>query len=103
MLMRQWCGATGARGQGRAAAAAPAMPPAYLRPAGKGARPTSCPRPPSPRARDMRLGQLEAAEHALRLGGKRRTTKPRGATERVDLIDWLTQEVGAPAGRVCVQ
>ncbi|KAI8469089.1 MAG: hypothetical protein J3K34DRAFT_514584 [Monoraphidium minutum] len=42
---------------------------------------------------DARVGELELAEHAVRLGGRRRTVTPRGASAPVDRIEWLRAEV----------
>ncbi|KAI8465074.1 MAG: hypothetical protein J3K34DRAFT_525694 [Monoraphidium minutum] len=42
---------------------------------------------------DRALGQLEAAEQAVKMGGKRGTTKPKGSKVAVDRIEWLRSEV----------
>jgi hypothetical protein len=43
--------------------------------------------------RDIKLGQLEAAERAVALGGKRKTIRPKGSGGAVDQIEWLVAEV----------
>ncbi|KIY96999.1 ERD4-related membrane protein [Monoraphidium neglectum] len=42
---------------------------------------------------DIKLGQLEAAERAVALGGKRKTIRPKGSGGAVDQIEWLVAEV----------
>lgn len=60
------------------------------------ARPLSlptCRAPPFAVGRDVRLGQLEAAEHRARATGVRRRVKPRGAAQDVDELEHLQGEV----------
>jgi hypothetical protein len=54
---------------------------------------------PPPSTRDVRVGQLEAAEHAVSLGGKRAEVKPRGSRVKVDRIEWLKGEVARLGAR----
>jgi len=42
---------------------------------------------------DVKLGQLEAAEYAVKLGGRRVMIKVKGSSEKVDRIEWLRGEV----------
>jgi hypothetical protein len=39
------------------------------------------------------MAQLDSAEHAVRMGGKRAMVKPKGSAVKVDRIDWLRGEV----------
>jgi hypothetical protein len=50
--------------------------------------------------RDVLLGQLEAEEHRVKLGGKPRMLTPRGCRAKVARVDWLRKEVAAMEHKV---
>ncbi|GBF99191.1 hypothetical protein Rsub_11636 [Raphidocelis subcapitata] len=49
---------------------------------------------------DKAMAQLEAAEHAIKLGGKPRLVKPKGSKEKVEQVVWLRQRVEELANQV---